>query len=382
MFLATMSHEMRTPLSAIVGWMQILHGGLQGGCTGAELNEGLDVIERNARTMIQLLDDVLDVSRIISGKVRLEVRPCELSAVIRAAIDVMRSAARAKDITVTAELDPAASAASCDAARMQQVVWNLVANAIKFTPRGGKVHVTLARDGADVRIQVSDSGQGISPELLPYVFDRFRQADSSTRRRSGGLGLGLSIVKHLVELHGGTMHAQSEGEGRGSTFTVLLPIRAVRTDESPDDREADESELHSAPGLPLVRLDALRVLVVDDEPDARRLLVKVLREAGANVTAAASAAEAIESLAEANPEILVSDLGMPDQDGFDLIRAIRARGLHAKDLPAVALSAFVHKNDQRQALLAGFQMHIPKPADPHDLTAVIASLAGRTGVSA
>jgi CheY-like chemotaxis protein len=359
-----------------------LQGGTESGCNDAELNEGLEVIERNARTMVQLLDDVMDVSRIVSGKVRLEVRPCELSEVIRAGIDVVRPAARAKDIALTAELEPAASAASCDAARMQQVVWNLLSNAVKFTPKGGKVHVTLARHGADVRIQVSDSGQGIGPELLPCVFDRFRQADSSTRRRFGGLGLGLSIVKHLVELHGGTVQAQSEGEARGSTFTVLLPIRAVRTDESMDDLEASESELRSVTGLPLVRLDALRVLVVDDAPDARRLIVKVLQEAGAVVTAAASAADAIEALEKSNPEVLVSDLGMPDEDGFDLIRQIRAHGHHAKDLPAVALSAFVHKNDRRQALLAGFQVHVSKPADPHDLTAAIASLAGRTGPAA
>jgi hypothetical protein len=369
MFLATLSHEMRTPLSAVVGWMQILQGGVAGGCTEAELNEGLEVVERNARTMVQLLDDVLDVSRIISGKVRLEVRPCELSAVVGAGLDVVRSAARAKNIALTADLDPAASASSCDASRIQQVVWNLLSNAIKFTPKGGAVHVALDRHQSDLRIQVSDSGQGIAPELLPYVFDRFRQADSSTRRRFGGLGLGLSIVKHLVE-------------GRGSTFTVLLPIRAVRTDESGDDPEADESGLSSTPGLPLVRLDALRVLVVDDEPDARQLLVKVLREAGAVVTVATSAAEAIEELEKSTPEILVSDLGMPDEDGYDLIRQIRARGHHARDLPAVALSAFVHKNDRRQALLAGFQMHVSKPADPHDLTAAIASLAGRTGPAA
>jgi CheY-like chemotaxis protein/two-component sensor histidine kinase len=382
MFLATLSHEVRTPLSAIVGWMQILQGGTAGGCTDAELNEGLEVVERNARAMVQLMDDVLDVSRIVSGKVHLEVRPCELSAVIRAGIDVVRSAAQAKDITLSAQLDPAASHTSCDAARMQQVVWNLISNAVKFTPKGGTVRVSLTRDKADLRIQVSDSGQGIDPDLLPYVFDRYRQADSSTRRRFGGLGLGLSIVKHLVELHGGTIEAESEGEGRGSTFTVLLPIPAVRTDESGDDLEAGESELRSSTGLPLVRLDALRVLVVDDEPDARRLLVKVLREAGAVVTAAASAAEAIEALEKSNPEVLVSDLGMPDEDGFDLIRQVRAQGHHAKNLPAVALSAFVHKNDRRQALLAGFQMHVPKPAEPHDLTAVIASLAGRTGPAA
>ena len=332
--------------------------------------------------MVQLMDDVLDVSRIVSGKVRLEVRPCELSDIIRAGIDVVRSAAQAKDITLSAELDPAASAASCDAARMQQVVWNLLSNAIKFTPKGGRVHVKLAREASDLHIQVSDSGQGIGAELLPHVFDRFRQADSSTRRRYGGLGLGLSIVKHLVELHGGTVQVESGGEGRGTTFSVLLPIRAVRVDESGDDPDADESELASTIGLPIVRLDALRVLVVDDDPDARRLLIKVLRDAGAVVMSAANAAEALAAIAESNPEVLVSDLGMPDQDGFDLIREVRRHGHHAKDLPAVALSAFAHKNDRRRALLAGFQMHVPKPADPHDLTAAIASLAGRTGPAA
>ncbi len=376
MFLATLSHEMRTPLSAIVGWMHILRGGTESGCGDADLNEGLDAIDRNSQAMVQLLNDVLDVSRIVSGKLRLEVRPCELDKIVRAGIDVVRPAAQAKDITLRAELDPAASAASCDAARMQQVVWNLVSNAVKFTPKGGTVRVTLDRTQSDLRIQVSDSGQGIAPDLLPYVFDRFRQADSSTRRHFGGLGLGLSIAKHLVELHGGTIQVESAGEGQGATFTVLLPIRAVRIDESGDEPAADEFEQFTNANLPVVRLDDLRVLVVDDEPDARRLLVKVLQQAGAVVTAAASAAEAIDALPKANPQVLVSDLGMPDEDGFDLIRQIRADGHLAKDLPAVALTAFVRKQDRRQALLAGFQMHVPKPVDPHDLTAAIAALAG------
>jgi signal transduction histidine kinase/ActR/RegA family two-component response regulator len=380
MFLATLSHEMRTPLSAIVGWMHILRGGTASGCGEAELNEGLDVIDRNARAMVQLIDDVLDVSRIVSGKVRLEIRPCDLHAVVRAGIDVVRSAAQAKDIKLRLELDPAASAVSCDSGRMQQVVWNLLSNAVKFTPKGGTVRVTLAREQADIRIAVSDSGQGIAANLLPYVFDRFRQADSSTRRQFGGLGLGLSIAKHLVELHGGTIQAESAGEGQGATFTVLLPIRAVRIDEGGDEQGTDEAQEFATNGPPIVRLDALRVLVVDDDPDARRLLVKVLQQAGAVVTAAAGVAEAIDSLPTANPQVLISDLGMPDQDGFDLISQIRAGGHLAKDLPAVALTAFVRKQDRRQALLAGFQMHVPKPVDPHDLTAAIASLAGRTGM--
>jgi PAS domain S-box-containing protein len=379
-FLATLSHEMRTPLSAIVGWMTILRGD---DCKNVDLQEGLEVIDRNTKAQVQLIEEVLDVSRIVSGKLRLEIRPCELTEVISAGVDVVRPAAEARDIALDVRLDPSASRALCDPTRIQQVVWNLVSNAVKFTPRGGKVGVTLARDKSGLRIEVSDNGQGISPELLPFVFDRFRQADSSTRRKFGGLGLGLSIVKHIVEMHGGTVEARSAGEGRGSTFTAQLPIRAVRVDESGGESSVaggrGDLEGADASGLPLVRLDGLRVLVVDDEADARRILVKVLQDAGAVVTAAASAAEAIEALPKVRPEVLVSDLGMPDEDGFDLIRQVRGRGHHPKDLPAVALTAFVHKDDQRQALLAGFQVHIPKPVDPHDLTVVIASLAGRTG---
>jgi signal transduction histidine kinase len=380
MFLATLSHELRTPLNAIVGWMSILRAG---GCKEADLAEGLDVIERNTKAQVQLIEDVLDVSSIVAGKLRLEIRPCELIEAINAGVDVVRVAAEARGITLDVQLDPSASRTNCDPARIQQVVWNLVSNAIKFTPKAGTVKVRLTREYSGLRIQVSDSGQGISPELLPYVFDRFRQADSSTRRKFGGLGLGLSIVKHLVELHGGTVEAQSAGEGRGSTFTVLLPIKAVRIDENDEEREnaevAGEDGAGGAPRFTLVRLDGLRVLVVDDEADARRLLIKVLEQVGATVTAVASAREAIEALPEARPDVLVSDIGLPNEDGFDLIREVRRRGHHARDLPAVALTAFVGKDIQRKALLAGFQVHVPKPVDPYDLTAVIASLAGRTG---
>lgn len=384
MFLATLSHEMRTPLNAIAGWMSILRAE---GRSEADLSEGFDVIERNTKAQVQLIEDVLDVSRIVAGKLRLEICNCDLINAVNAGIDVVRPAATARGITLDVRLDASAGHAMCDAARIQQVVWNLVSNAVKFTPRGGTIRMILMRQQSNLLFSVSDNGQGISPELLPCVFDRFRQADSSTRRKFGGLGLGLSIVKHLVEGHGGTVEADSAGEGRGSTFTVRLPIEAVQTHEP--DADAPETDVAhgaqgGAPSRPPVRLDGLRLLVVDDEPDARRMLKKVLEGVGAGVTTAGSAADALASLAHATeeakrPDVLVSDLGMPDQDGYDLIREVRRRGHHARDLPAVALTGFAHGDDAREAVLAGFQVHIPKPVDIHDLTAIIASLTGRTG---
>jgi PAS domain S-box-containing protein len=375
LFLATLSHEVRTPLNAILGWASILRSG---DCSVADVQEGMEVIERNCRAQAQLIEDVLDISRIVSGKLRLEIRACELVEVINAAIDVVRPAAQAKRVRIEATLDPAASHVSCDTDRMRQVVWNLLANAVKFSPDETTVRVTLARDRSAARIQVSDEGQGISREFLPYVFDRFRQADSSTRRKLGGLGLGLSIVKHIVEVHGGTVRAESAGEGHGATFTVNLPVRAVQIDEGDSQGAGGSGDTATADVTP-VRLDGLRVMVVDDEADARRLLGKVLGEAGAVVTAAGSVAEAMEALAAADPEVLVSDIALPGQDGFDLIRQVRGAGRTARELPAVALTAFAHKEDRRRVLLAGFQVHVPKPIDPHDLTAVIATLAGRTG---
>lgn len=376
-FLAVLSHEMRTPLNAIVGWVSILRNEK---CDDADLEEGLDVIQRSTDAQVRIITDILDVSRIISGKMTLDICPSDLSAVIRAAVDAVRPAAEARGVALDIDLHPSARYASCDATRMQQVVWNLVSNAIKFTPKGGRVGVKLFWDRSEVHIEVTDTGEGIDPEFLPHIFDRFRQADGSSRRKAGGLGLGLSIVKHIVEAHGGAVEAHS-AVGRGATFLVRLPVKAVAVD---DDGQAVASGLRSAderratPFLP-VRLDGLRVLVVDDEADARRLLVRVLEDVGATVTVAGSAAEALEALAESRPEVLVSDIGMPGEDGYDLIRQVRSRGLHARDLPAVALTAFVQKDDQRLALLAGFQVHVAKPVDVHDLTSVIASLAGRTG---
>jgi signal transduction histidine kinase/ActR/RegA family two-component response regulator len=383
-FLATLSHEMRTPLNAIVGWLSILR---HESAEPRHFQEGLKVIERNTLAQVQLIDDILDVSRIVSGKLRVDIRPCELADVINAGVNVVRTAAEARGITLGLQLDPSVGGAWCDSGRMQQVVWNLVANAVKFTPKGGHVDVTLRRERSSFHVQVSDTGQGISPELLPHVFDRFRQADGSTRRQFGGLGLGLSIVKYIVEAHGGTVEVTSEGEGKGSAFTVRLPIRAVRIGEE-DDEPASASDtgedepadsVSVADRRPPVRLDGVHVLVVDDEADARRILAMVLERAGAVVFTADSVAAAIEALAKARPDVLVSDLGMPDQDGFDLIRHLRQDGHEARDLPAIALTAFVQKDDAQLALSAGFQRHLSKPVDPHDLTSAIARLAGCTG---
>lgn len=383
-FLATLGHEMRTPLSAIAGWAHVL---AREGCTKDDVRRAAEVITRNAAAQARMIDDVLDVSRIISGKLRLEIVACDLIATIGAAIDSMRTAAEAKGITLTAKLEPAARTVACDADRLQQVVWNLLSNAVKFTPPGGHVTITLSQDGEFRVIRVIDTGMGIEPEFLPHVFDRFQQADAGSRRQFRGLGLGLSIVKHVVELHGGTVEAFSAGLERGSTFTVRLPTARLSDAQNAED-EADtgslSGDLHApARSEPPVRLDGLRLLVVEDEADVLFVLVKLLEDAGATVTAASSAVEAMNILSNAKDgvDVLVSDIGMPEQDGFDLIRQVRSRGHNAKDLPAVALTAYTGKNDQRKALLAGFQAHVAKPVDPHDLTAVIASLAGRTGVT-
>jgi signal transduction histidine kinase/CheY-like chemotaxis protein len=379
LFLATLSHEMRTPLNAIAGWVSIL---LHEDARTGRFQEGLKVIERNTKAQVQLIDDLLDVSRIVSGKLRMNLQPCQLVEVINAGINATRTAAEARGITLNVRVDSSPSEAVCDSGRIQQVVWNLVSNAVKFTPKGGRVDVTLSRAHSSYQIQVTDTGQGISPDLLPYVFDRFRQADSSMRRHSAGLGLGLSIVKYIVEAHGGNIEAASPGEGNGSTFTVLLPIRAVRIGEETGDEELTRISGQDEPAdsgdiadRPPVRLDGVQVLVVDDEADARRVLSLVLERAGAVVATADSARAAVEALSSARPDVLISDLGMPDQDGLDLIRQLRSNGHSATDLPAIALSAFVRNDDAHLALSAGFQVHLPKPVDAHELTSVIARLA-------
>jgi PAS domain S-box-containing protein len=383
-FLATLSHELRTPLNAIVGWSQILRG--TPNPTPQELEEGLSTIDRNARAQTQIIEDLLDMSRIISGKVRLDVRPIDLAAVVRAAIDTVRPAVDARGIRLNVVVDDHAGTVSGDPARLQQVFWNLFSNAIKFTPRGGQVQIILERVNSQIEAHVVDTGEGIHHEFLPYVFDRFRQADSSTTRRHGGLGLGLAIVKQLVDLHGGTVRAHSDGIGRGATFTVTLPLRIVQLDSSPDvEREhpiADSMPIDTAPtddyADACANLDGVRVLVVDDEPDARVIVRKLLEECGAVVRTAGSVVEAKSEFLRERPDVLVSDIGMPGEDGYALIRWVRSlRSDQGRDTPALALTAYARTVDRMKAMKAGYQSHAPKPVEPAELVLIVSVLSGR-----
>jgi PAS domain S-box-containing protein len=374
-FLATVSHELRTPLTAILGWAHMLRTGQSDG--GSTL-KALETIERNARAQAQLIDDLLDVSRIITGKLRIDVRPVDPNSFIESAIEAVRPAAEAKGVRVQRIMDTGVVSVMGDPVRLQQVVWNLLSNAIKFTPRGGRVTVRLERVNSHIEIGVSDSGTGISPEFLPYVFDRFRQADGRTTRQHGGLGLGLSIVRHLVELHGGTVRAESPGEGEGATFTVLLPVVAVYQTVGAVERvhpaARDTMPLYDCPD----RLDELKVLVVDDEPDTRELLIAGLGMCGAKVTSVGSADEALEAIAAGVPDLLISDIGMPGQDGYELIRRVRELPVEAGGkLLAIALTAYARAEDRMQALRAGYHMHVPKPVELAELVAVAASLVQR-----
>ncbi len=377
-FLATLSHEIRTPLNAILGWAQVLNSG---GADAEDVREAAEVIERNARAQAALIEDVLDVSRIVSGKIRLEMQPCNLEEILAEAVDSVRASAEAKKIKLSTAIDSSAAGVACDPTRMQQVAWNLLSNAIKFTQVGGEIHLQCAREEGSIRFEVRDNGPGISAEVLPHVFERFRQGDDGIKRSFGGLGLGLSIVRHLVEMHGGTVTASSDGVGKGATFVVTLPVRAAGDvalgDESHDPESGDlaTSTGNATEDHPPVRLDGLRILVVDDEADARRLLIRILQAGGAAVTAADSAFAAIDLLPTVRPNLLVSDLGMPSKDGFELIREIRSAGYDADRLPAVALTAFARPEDQHLSLAAGYQVHISKPVDAGELTAVIARLA-------
>ncbi len=384
-FLATLSHELRTPLNGMLGWITLLRNRQFDQTTSSR---ALETIERNTRTLAQLIEDVLDVSRIITGKLHLQARPVELGRVIIAAIDTARPAAEAKEIKLESFLDPTVGLVCGDSNRLQQVVWNLLSNAVKFTPRGGRVEVRLSSvDTAKkseavashyAQIRVSDTGMGISADFLPFVFERFRQADSSTTRSYGGLGLGLAIVRHLVELHGGTVQADSPGEGLGATFMVNLPLMTVAV-ELRETSQVQATRSQEAPHKKPPLLDGLRVLVVDDEADARELLITMLGHYGAEVMAAATVREAFEALAIFKPNVLVSDIGMPEEDGYALIGKIRA--LDAEQggrIPAVALTGYASASDRTKALLAGFQIHVPKPIDAVELAVVVGQLARRT----
>jgi PAS domain S-box-containing protein len=374
-FLATISHELRNPLNAILGWAHMLR---LGKLTPPNIERAVETIYRNAKSQAQLVSDLLDVSRIISGKLRLDVRQIDLISIVNAAIDSIRPAAEAKSIRLQTMFDPAAGPISGDADRLQQIVWNLLTNAVKFTQKGGRIQIKVHRIDSHVEIVVSDSGVGISKEFLPYVFDRFRQADASITRTQGGLGLGLSIVHQLVDLHGGNVSVHSDGEGKGATFTISLPfvgvISAQKDAEAASGVQSDE--IITLDGLP--SLQGLKVLAVDDEADTRELIREVLRECGAEVILSRSAAEALEALEQHKPDILISDLGMPDEDGYSLIAKIRAlpaeRGGH---IPAAALTAYARAEDRMRVLRSGFQFHLPKPVDSAELVTVVASLAGR-----
>jgi PAS domain S-box-containing protein len=368
-FLATLSHELRTPLGAIVGWAQVLQRVKP---DAAGLAEGLEAIERNAKTQTQLISDLLDVSRITSGKLALELRVVDPAAMIEAALAAIAPAADAKGLRIEKRLAATAGPVQGDASRLQQILWNLMSNAVKFTPKGGRIALDLERAGSQVQISVRDNGQGIKPEFLPYVFERFRQGDARATR-VGGLGLGLAIVKHLTEMHGGTVTAESAGEGRGATFTVRLPVAALKPIQQSD--EPDQSAAVDT----ATRLGGLRVVVVDDDPDTRRLLQRILEESQAEARVADGVDAALPVIQDFEPDILVSDIGMPGRDGHDLIREVRARGHTFKTLPAIALTAFARTEERRRALLAGYQVHIAKPVDTNELIAAIASLAGRTG---
>ena len=327
------------------------------------VSRALETIERNAHLQEQLISDILDVSRIVTGKLRLELRPTDLAPLVDATLDTLRPAADAKGVVVRSRL-PFAGAVLGDPERLQQVIWNLVANAIKFTPAGGSALVSLDRQGTSAVVTVTDTGEGIEPDLLPCVFDRFRQGDASVTRPHGGLGLGLSIVRHIVELHGGKVNVQSEGRGKGATFSVLLPIRAIRRAREP---EASDTQL----------LTGVRVLVVDDESDAREVVSRALAECGASTAAVGSAGEALQMLGQFKPDVLVSDIRMPGEDGYALIRRIRALGSNGGAIPAVALTGLAHPEDRRRALTAGYQSFVPKPVEVDELAAVIRRLSGK-----
>jgi PAS domain S-box-containing protein len=370
-FLATVSHELRTPLSAILGWGRVLQGK---NLDPAKTAKAVDAIVRNAIVQAHIVDDLLDVSRIVAGQLRLDIEVIDISQVVNAAIDGIRATTEAKGVTLQAVVNPEAGLIKGDSGRLQQVMWNLLNNAVKFTPRGGRIYLTVRRVDSSVEIEVADTGRGISPDFLPHVFERFAQQEGTNARKAGGLGLGLAIVKHLVELHGGGVQAHSDGDGRGATFIVRLPLVPVRaslpnvaSSPTPTDQVSYPAELRG-----------LKVLVVDDDLDARQLVHSLLEGGGAVVRAAASGADALEMIRQERPDVIISDIGMPESDGYEFIRKLRQLSREEGGrTPAVALTAYARAEDRRKALLAGFQNHAAKPVDAQELVIVVANLAGR-----
>ncbi len=375
-FLLTLSHELRTPLSAIFGWAQIMKRARD---DTALIGQAVDVIDRNVRVQTKLIEDLLDMSSIIAGKIRLDVQAVELASVIDLAVESVLPAAQAKQIRVEKVIDPLAGPVSGDSARLQQIIWNLLSNAVKFTPKGGKITVLLERVNSHVEINVSDSGEGIDPDFLPLIFERFSQADSSSRRTHGGVGLGLSICKSLVESHGGSISARSRGKREGSTFTVNLPVRALGIRS--DTREHPRTSIADVPILAqaeLPRFDGVHILVIDDERDARELVNIMLRDRGAEVTVAGSAEEARGQLEECRPQIIICDVGMPGEDGYDFLTRLRRDGVQT---PALALTAFARAEDRVRSLQTGFAAHLAKPVEQAELLASVASILGRYGAA-
>ncbi len=374
-FLATLSHELRTPLTAVLGWTHVL---LASQNLPSDAVKGLTVIERNARAQTKIIEDLLDMSSIVSGKVRLDAQSVDLAAVVNATIETIRPSAQAKGIGLQVQLDPEAGPVRGDPNRLQQVLWNLLTNAVKFTPKDGQIAINLARVDSQLEVAVTDSGEGIDPDFLPHVFDRFRQADPSSTRRHGGLGLGLSIVKQLVELHGGTVEAMSAGGGLGSTFRISLPaLTTLERSQQPRLARAHPRRSTDRPVLD-TDLGRIKVLVVDDEPDTRALIRRLLHDCNACVTTASSADEALEALEQEAPDVLISDIGMPGVDGYALMRRVRALSDGHSSIPAIALTAYARIEDRLKAINAGFQLHLSKPVKPSELVAMVHTLARRS----
>jgi PAS domain S-box-containing protein len=372
-FLATLSHELRTPLTSILGWASMIRNGE---VEGTNATRAIETIERNARSQARLIDDLLDVSRIITGNLRLDLHPLNLAPIVDAALDALRPTADVKGIRLQTRFEPEECLVKGDSNRLRQVIWNLLSNAIKFTQRGGSVNIDLECVESTARLLVSDTGDGISPEFLPYVFDRFRQAEGSISRKQGGLGLGLAVARHLVELHGGTITATSEGLGKGSVFTVDLPMTQERRDPARAEARREVERRRTRKGV--VRLDGVHVLLVEDDDDSRKLLGTMLKRYGARVTSTKSAAEALAAFAGELPDVMISDIGMPDQDGYELIRKLRSLPVEKGGAtPAIALTGYASRKDRERALGSGYQQHMAKPIEQTDMIAAIAALIGR-----